>query len=213
VYDFHTHSLLSDGELLPAELIRRMAVLGYDIIGITDHADLSNIADVVSAIVRMKGSAERYHVRLLAGVELTHIPPEEIAFCAALARKEGADLIVVHGESPVEPVAPGTNYAACSCTDVDILAHPGMITADEAAIAEKNGVCLEITARGGHNRTNGHVARIAQEMGCRLLVNSDAHGPGDLMTARDRDLVVRGTGLLGRDCEDILNINASLPFL
>lgn len=213
MYDFHTHTLLSDGELLPTELIRRMAVLGYDTVGITDHADLSNIVEVISAISRIKESAEKYHVRLLAGVELTHVPPEEIASCAALAREKGADLIVVHGESPVEPVAPGTNYAACSCPEVDILAHPGMISSEEAQIAKKNGVCLEITSRGGHNRTNGHVARIAQETGCRLLVNSDAHGPGDLMTARDREVVVRGSGLSSHDCENILNINASLPFL
>ena len=28
MYDLHTHSILSDGEMLPIELIRRMAVIG-----------------------------------------------------------------------------------------------------------------------------------------------------------------------------------------
>ena len=42
MYDLHTHSILSDGEMLPIELIRRMAVAGYTTVAITDHVDLSN---------------------------------------------------------------------------------------------------------------------------------------------------------------------------
>jgi len=42
LYDLHTHSIISDGEMLPIELIRRMAVLGYTTVAITDHADHSN---------------------------------------------------------------------------------------------------------------------------------------------------------------------------
>ncbi len=212
MYDLHTHTLLSDGELLPAELLRRMAVLGYTVVAITDHADLSNIVYLLTAINRMKETAARHGVRLLAGVELTHIPPPEIASCAALAKEQGADIVVVHGESPVEPVAPGTNAAACSCPLVDILAHPGLIRESEATLAATNRVSLEITSRGGHNRTNGHVVRIAEKTGCTLVVNSDAHSPSDLMTARDRELVARGSGLDSAECEYILNINPSLPF-
>ncbi|WP_429885909.1 PHP domain-containing protein, partial [Geoalkalibacter halelectricus] len=41
--DLHTHTLFSDGELIPAELIRRAAVAGYTALAITDHVDLSNL--------------------------------------------------------------------------------------------------------------------------------------------------------------------------
>jgi len=41
--DLHTHSLLSDGELLPLELARRARVKGYTVLGITDHVDATNI--------------------------------------------------------------------------------------------------------------------------------------------------------------------------
>ncbi|MDD1728989.1 MAG: histidinol phosphate phosphatase domain-containing protein, partial [Methanospirillum sp.] len=192
MYDLHTHTILSDGELLPCELIRRMAVLGYDTVGITDHADMSNISSTIAAIERIRCSAEEYGVTLLAGVEITHVPPAEISRLAKLAKDEGADIVVVHGETVVEPVAPGTNRQACICEYVDILAHPGLITKEDAQEAVDHGVFLEITARGGHNRTNGHVARIAEETGCNLVVDSDAHGPGDLMSDRARELVVRG---------------------
>ena len=41
MFDLHTHSLLSDGELLPSELARRYEEKGFRAIAITDHADVS----------------------------------------------------------------------------------------------------------------------------------------------------------------------------
>lgn len=207
MYDLHTHTILSDGELLPCELIRRMAVLGYTTVGITDHADMSNISSTIAALERIRGSAEEYGIHLLAGVELTHVPPAQIPALARLAKNEGADIVVVHGETVVEPVAPGTNYQACTCEYVNILAHPGLITHEEATAAAEHGIFLEITARGGHNRTNGHVARIANETGCSLVIDSDAHGPGDLMTERTREVVGLGAGLSPDAIREILTLN------
>ena len=47
--DLHTHSIFSDGELLPSELARRADVLGHKALAITDHVDASNI-EVASKI-------------------------------------------------------------------------------------------------------------------------------------------------------------------
>lgn len=199
MYDLHTHTIHSDGEMLPVELIRRMAVLGYSTVAITDHVDASNAAETVEALLKVRGSAELYGVTLHCGVEITHVPPREIAALAKRARHAGADIIIVHGETPVEPVSPGTNRAACSCKDVDVLAHPGIITNADAALAAKNSVALEITSRSGHNRANGHVVRIAQQAGCRIVVDSDAHAPHDLLDKRARLLVAQGAGLSGRE--------------
>lgn len=209
MYDLHTHTILSDGELLPCELIRRMAVLGYTTVGITDHADMSNISSTISAIERIRSSAEEYGVRLLTGVELTHVPPSEISKLAKLAKDEGAEIVVVHGETVVEPVAPGTNFQACTCEYVDVLAHPGLITRKEAEEAASRGIFLEITARGGHNRTNGHVAKIANETGCSLVVDSDSHGPGDLMSEHTREVVAMGAGLSSEAIRDILTLKTN----
>lgn len=195
LYDLHTHTTMSDGELLPIELVRRLSVLGYEIVAIADHVDCTNIAQVIATTGCLKKSAARYGVRLLSGVEITHVPPEEIAELAAYARDEGADVVVVHGESPVEPVAPGTNHAACSCADVDILAHPGFIALDDARLAAKNRVALEITSRNGHNRTNGYVAVTARAAGCMIVVDSDAHAPSDLLSREAKVAVARGAGL------------------
>ncbi|ADN36924.1 PHP domain protein [Methanolacinia petrolearia DSM 11571] len=201
MYDLHTHTIHSDGELLPTELIRRAAVLGYDIIGITDHADRSNISQIIKMTESIRSSAEEYGIRLVTGVEITHVPPREIPELARLAKEEGAEIVIVHGETVVEPVMKGTNSAACSCEYVDILAHPGLISEQDAELAKASGVFLEITSRGGHNRTNGHVYRIAERTGCRMVVDSDTHDPGDLMTEEARKAVALGAGM-NRDTAD-----------
>jgi histidinol phosphatase-like PHP family hydrolase len=206
-YDLHTHSILSDGEMLPIELIRRMAVLGYTTVAITDHVDTSNAPSVLGCLVNVRESARIYGVKLLCGVEITHVPPSQIADLAKTAKNAGADIVVVHGETPVEPVAPGTNHAACMCKYVNVLAHPGLITLEDALHAAKNGIALEITSRGGHNRTNGHVAQVARESACQIVVDSDAHAPHDLLDERAKFVVAKGAGLTDAECKQVISLN------
>jgi len=49
--DLHTHTLFSDGVLLPAELARRAQVLGYQALAMTDHVDSSNLEFVLPRLV------------------------------------------------------------------------------------------------------------------------------------------------------------------
>lgn len=205
MYDLHTHTVLSDGELLPTELVRRAAVLGYDTLAVTDHADASNLRHLVEAAGECRESARCYGVNLLVGVELTHVPPALIPAFARDAKRFGADIVVVHGETVVEPVAPGTNHAGCTCEYVDVLAHPGLIAVEDARAAAEHGIALEITSRRGHNRTNGHVVRMAQEAGCRLVVDSDTHAPSDLMSKGARWAVALGAGLTEAESREILS--------
>ena len=207
MYDLHTHTILSDGEMLPIELIRRMAVAGYTTVAITDHADPSNTGEILATLAKVRESAQIYGVKLLCGVELTHVPPSLIADLAKSAKELGADIVVVHGETPVEPVAPGTNLAACGCRYVNVLAHPGLVTIEEARLAAKNGIAFELTSRGGHNRTNGHVARIAYEAGCQLVVDSDAHAPHDILNEQAKFIVAKGAGLTDAQCKEVITLN------
>jgi histidinol phosphatase-like PHP family hydrolase len=193
--DLHTHTLFSDGELIPAELTRRAAAAGYRALAMTDHVDLSNLDFILPRLLKVANDlGQAWGLTVLAGVELTHIPPAQIAAAAALARQLGAQIIVCHGETIVEPVAPGTNLAALAA-DIDILSHPGLLTAEEAALAAQRGIFLEITTRKGHSLTNGHVVRMAQAAGARLVVNNDAHAPGDLVSLEMARKIARGAGL------------------
>jgi histidinol phosphatase-like PHP family hydrolase len=196
VFDFHTHTFLSDGALLPMELIRRAAVNGYQAIGVTDHAAPSNMERVIAELTKDCKLAEKYWpVQAIPGVELTHVPAGSIPELAAEARRLGARLVVVHGETLVEPVEPGTNLAAAGCKDVDILAHPGLLSLEAARLAAQNGVFVEITARGGHNVGNGHVVRIGRAAGVKFVIDSDTHDPENLLTDGWAQTVARGAGL------------------
>lgn len=193
--DLHTHTLFSDGGLAPSELIRRAEVKGLRAIGLTDHGDMSDIERIIPSIVRACEENNRHRrIRAIPGIELTHLPPALIGKYVALARRLGAKIVVVHGESPVEPVEPGTNRAAIEA-GVDILAHPGLITDEEVRLAAERGTFLEITARGGHSLGNGHVAGLAEKYGAGLVLNTDAHQPGDLIDATFAEVVARGAGL------------------
>ncbi|MGQ9689160.1 MAG: histidinol phosphate phosphatase domain-containing protein [Desulfobaccales bacterium] len=193
--DLHTHTLNSDGELLPAELWRRSQVMGYRFLGITDHVDASNFAEVFSRLKTAADSLNRSGLpRVIPGLEFTHLPPELIRPLTAQARALGVPLIVIHGETLAEPVAPGTNRAALEA-DIDILAHPGLITREDAALAQQRGIFLELSARKGHGLANGHVAALARQVGAHLIVNTDSHGPGDLITREQAERVARGAGL------------------
>ncbi|MCP3177474.1 histidinol phosphate phosphatase domain-containing protein [Desulfuromonas sp. KJ2020] len=193
--DLHTHSIYSDGELIPAELTRRAAVAGYRALAITDHGDFSNLDLIIPRLVRVAGDlGKAWGFTVLAGIELTHVPPPMMLTAVQEARRLGAQIVVCHGETIVEPVAPGTNRAALEA-DVDILAHPGLITAEEATLAARRGICLEITTRKGHSLTNGHVARLALEQGAPLVINTDSHAPGDLTPLAMARKIALGAGL------------------
>lgn len=205
--DLHTHTIFSDGELIPSELVRRAEVLGYRAIGITDHADYTNIEHILSCVSKAKYMEEVLDIRIIVGAELTHVPPPKIGPLASLARRLGAEIVVVHGETPVEPVRPGTNRAALEA-DVDILAHPGFITLEEAELARENNVCLEITSRRGHNITNGHVVRLAKLAGAKMIVNTDSHAPGDLISSKRAVEIAMGAGLTHEEAVDIVEKHA-----
>ncbi len=207
--DLHAHSFFSDGALLPSELLRRVEVLGYRALAITDHADASNLDELAAQLIRFwQKDAAAFTVTLVPGVELTHVRPAQIEPLARRARQLGFRLVVVHGETPAEPVFPGTNRAAVECPEVDILAHPGFITEEEAALAARNGVALEITSRSGHNITNGHVARIARLTGACLVVNTDTHAPADLINQARARVVALGAGLTEEEANAALVTNA-----
>ena len=201
--NLHCHSLLSDGELLPSEIAVRYQSAGYKLIAITDHVDFSNIDSCLEALIKFtKKWPKESGIEILAGIELTHLPPEQFKTLANRGRKKGAQIIVAHGQTPVEPVIKGTNRAAL-LSDIDILAHPGMITEEEAIIAREKGIFLEITSRRGHKETNAHVASIAKKTGAPLVLNTDSHAPVDIITPEQLKQVGLDAGLSQKDIEEM----------
>lgn len=209
VFDFHTHTFWSDGELSPVEQARRALQRGYRALGLTDHAGVGGVPEIVRALKADRDLVERYWpIKIIVGIELTHVPAEGIAEAAAFARVAGAEIVVLHGETPVEPVAPGSDHAAIVSGLVDVIGHPGHISEEDVREAARRDVYLEISARRGHSLTNGHVARLAQRLGAKLIVNSDAHAPSDLLDDDFQRSAALGAGI---DESWLLNVLQTWP--
>lgn len=207
--EFHTHTFYSDGVLSPMEVVRRAFVLGDQAIALTDHVDYTNLEFVLKSQRKLRGNVS-WDIKVLFGVELTHIPKDKIAKLAIKAKKLGAEVVVLHGESPVEPVEPGTNRVGVACRSVDILAHPGNLTVEEAGLAKKNNVFLELSSRSGHSAGNVAVAEAAVEANAFLLVNTDAHAPEDLINQRDALEIALSAGLSERDALRVVRDNTKV---
>lgn len=208
--DLHTHSFFSDGVLVPSELAQRARAAGYTTIAITDHADHSNIDFIIPRIVRVcEKITAKGNIQVLPGLELTHVDPTDIAALVSEARKLGAQILIVHGETLTEPVPPGTNLAAIQA-GADILAHPGLITEEEVRLAASKGVYVEITTRRGHSLTNGHVASMARKCGAPLVLNNDTHSPGDFVGRQMAENVARGAGMSKEEINAMFNNSKNL---
>jgi histidinol phosphatase-like PHP family hydrolase len=208
--DLHTHSFFSDGELVPSELIRRAEAIGYKAIAITDHVDSSNIDLVIPRIVSAIKKMRPYiSIEAIPGAEITHVPPQLIPDLVKEARHLGARIVIVHGETLVEPVAPGTNRAAID-GNADILSHPGIISEADLLFAKEKGVTLEITARKGHSLSNGYVAKEAMRFGVPLCINTDAHSPSDLITREFARKILLASGIEESRIESVSKIQRLL---
>jgi len=207
-YDFHTHTLLSDGSSNPIELIRFAYAYGYKCIGITDHGSYSNLETVIESVKKDCELAEKYwDIIAVPGIELTNIPAASIDDMARSAKELGARMVAVHGETIVEEVEEGTNLAAVRSEYVDMLAHPGIMTSEEAGLAAKNDIYIEITSRVGHSLTNGRVVEIGRKAGVKFLINSDSHSYPDLYRGDFQKEVALGSGLSSEEYDRIIDHN------
>ena len=208
--DLHTHTLFSDGDLLPSELVRRAEENGYRAIALTDHIDNSNVDFVIPRIVKVcKVLNRHWKIKAIPGAEITHVPLEEIKGLVRVARSKGAKIVVGHGETITEPVLKGTNRAFINAR-VDILAHPGKISDENVKLAKQKKVCLEITMRKGHSKTNKHVAGLARKYGAKLVLNTDTHSPCNLINPVIRNKTLRSLGLNSKEIASVIENSVRL---
>lgn len=71
--DLHCHSNVSDGLLPPAEVVRRAAANGVELLALTDHDDVSGLAEA-------RAAAEECRIGFLDGVEISISWEEDISF-------------------------------------------------------------------------------------------------------------------------------------
>ncbi|HOK40094.1 MAG TPA: histidinol phosphate phosphatase domain-containing protein [bacterium] len=206
--DLHTHTFLSDGILSPSELIIQAISKGYKAVAITDHCDYSNYKMIIPMVIEVCqkfNNSSLYNIRCIPGIELTYVLPEHIPAMIEEVRLLGAKLVVVHGETPVEPVPVGTNHAAI-IGKADILAHPGLIDENDVQLAIKNNVNLEITSRQGHSLANGHLAQLVKKYDCQnTVIDTDSHKDTDLITKQTAIKILQCAGFNNAEIKKIFD--------
>jgi histidinol phosphatase-like PHP family hydrolase len=205
--DLHSHTTLSDGSLSFEELVSAAERNDYDVLAITDHVDPTTDHREVAVTVRAEVDrlSPDTSVRLLAGVEITDFEPAVMDRIAREVRGAGAQMVVAHGECLMLDVYSGTNAAAVRSRNIDILAHPGLLTRADAFMAARNGVFLELSALVHASYANGHVFHVAQQAGAPIVVNSDAHARDHLLTPRKVAAVIVGAGGTTADVQRVVD--------
>ena len=203
--DFHSHSYLSDGSTSATVMWYEAERLEHRALALTDHLSLEDPRPMLDRLHREAKAWDGSPFQPIVGVELTYIPPRRIATVARIARRAGAEIVIVHGETIAENVAPGTNHAALESGLVDVLAHPGLLDPPDADLAHSNSVVLEISARRGHSLCNGHVVRLALDAGAELVVDSDAHDPSQLVRADAARRIASGAGVPDSQLDRVLS--------
>ncbi|MDO4834618.1 MAG: PHP domain-containing protein [Bacillota bacterium] len=69
--DFHIHTIASDGEATPTEIVKKAKELGYDIIAITDHDNTDGLAEA-------KIAGEALEMKVIPGIEIATVTEEGI---------------------------------------------------------------------------------------------------------------------------------------
>lgn len=200
-YDFHSHTYLTDGTASASDMWRHADLLGHRALAVTDHVSVEDPAPLLQRLRQEAKAWEGEALVTLVGVEITLVPPRRIADVARAARRAGAEIVIVHGETLAEPVEPGTNRAAIECPEVDLLAHPGLLTSADAALARDHGTVLELSGRRGHSLANGHVAQTAAAAGVDMVVDSDAHRPDELLSYEQAQRIAAGAGVTAADLQ------------
>lgn len=196
--DLHSHTVATDGRSTLEQNRARAAELGYEYLGVSDHAyelrmvgglDLSELEEQWACVDELNAAGDGGLV-LLKAIELNidddggvDYPPE------ALARFDYCIASLHHGFNQSREQATRRLLVAMENPYVDIIGHPtGRLLGRrdpfaldmEAVIAKaaETGTILELNAHPERLDLNDVHLRMARKVGVRIAINTDAHEAG-----------------------------------
>ncbi len=211
IIDLHTHSTLSDGTLSLIGLTKLAIRNGYSVLGITDHVFHYNYKSIAPKIIEfVENNQHRYKdILLVPGVEITFASRKQMEAITKYVRSIGTKLVVVHGEGSLDGTGHDTNNSAIdNC--VDILAHPGTITDNQAQKAANNNVAFELSARDCYRYSNKDIAEKAFRHGANLVINSDGHYESAMLTEEKILGVAKNANLTKEQLQNIKDSTVNL---
>ncbi len=217
--DLHTHTVASDGSCTIEEMARAAMERGYHTLAITDHSKGQAQANGLSVerlekhIVAIREVAVRMkdRIQLLAGSEVDILSDGKLDYPDSLLKELDVVVASPHAALSQDPEkATARLLRAIQNPYVTILGHPtGRLVAKREGLspdihavckaAAARGIALEINANSYRLDLRDVHARVALDHGCKLAINTDAHGPGDFLQLRYGILTARRGGATAAD--------------
>jgi len=192
--DLHVHTRRSDGSHDFDELIREAKKRGYEYIAITDHSKGLGIARGLSEERLLEEKAEIAALnkklkgfKLLAGVEVDIRSDGRMDFTDEILRQMDIVVASIHsGFRQSREQITRRLTAAMRNPCVSVIAHPtGRLIGERdpydvdmhevLTVAKETGTAIEINAYPLRLDLNDVYAKMAKEMGIRLVISTDTH--------------------------------------
>ena len=228
--DVHMHTTASDGHNSIREMADAALACGYEYIAITDHSKnlaMTNGLDEKRALEQIKqvhavDRAMEGRIRVFTGIEVDILADGAIDLDDEVLAQMDMVIASVHTrfEQPREEMTARV-LRAIENPYVRILGHPTgrlLLRREPFAIdlpavfrrAAELGVAMEQNAAPERLDLNDHDLRLAKEMGCRIVMNSDSHD------SRNLGKMIYGAKQLRRawlTAKDVLNTRPAKSFL
>lgn len=193
--DLHSHTTASDGTGTIEQMAAAAKALGYEFLAITDHSKSQVVANGLTAERLLKHAAEIRRasdrikgITLLAGCEVDILADGRLDFEPEILAE--LDFVVASPHVALRQDAEKATSRILKAIDaryVNVIGHPTgrLINQREGlpldfarifAAAAGNGTALEINAGYPRLDLTDTVARAAVAAGCKLSINTDAHG-------------------------------------
>jgi DNA polymerase (family 10) len=201
--DLQTHTKWSDGANTIEEMAETAKALGHEYIGISDHVGTLRIArGMMAGGVAKQARAIEHTRKKITGISILHGAEVSILADGRLDMKDsvlaGLDFVVasVHGGfRQTREQMTSRIMAAMENEHVDIIGHPtGRLIQERKPYdvdmdalfdaSKRTGALLEVNSFPNRLDLNAENVRRAIELGCRTIINTDAHAAEHLSYIR-----------------------------
>ncbi len=197
--DLHMHSSWSDGAHSIEEMVLACRKKGYKYMAITDHSQFLRVANglnrdrILQQVEEVARLNKKYDdIMILTGIEMDILPDATLDFDDDLLEKLDVVIASIHSSfSQSRAKLMERLKTALINHHVDIIAHPtGRIIGRRGGydidmdmliqLAKETDTALELNANPNRLDLNAENIRKAQELGVKLVVNTDAHSMDQL---------------------------------
>lgn len=197
--DMHMHSNFSDGSATMTEMARSALARGHEYIAITDHGSpMGMVAGIKKENIREylkkieKARKDVPGIRIFAGTEVDILDDGSLYLEDDVLAQLDWVVASVHGNMKLDREAMTQRLLrAIENPHVRLLAHPTArkilkrdpIDYDIDRVfrsAAKHGVALEVNASLDRLDLNDVLCKRAKDLGAKILIDGDAHNPGEL---------------------------------